>query len=379
MRTRILGKEDTMGVFNLFKKKDKAVPEPQVESVEATVPEGEKKLYQPDSYYTNVVAAGTSLEREVITFEDRKRTVIPSSRGLYPAEILLLEYCSKGTYPGPKNGYPGFWWFAYGIRDVGAALKTLEERGFIALASAKESVKGFTVQQLKELLAEKGYSVTGKKAELVARVSDVISEDELIAAGVQAKYALTEMGIQELSENAYVPYMHRAPNKTIEDDRFGVMFNVWVINKMLGTGDKSNWKTVVEEQERKMNKETEVRNDAFMESLKKIDPKGYKELRTQDQQIAAVQEAKKQYSADADLNSYIDFWETLWKKGGLKFEGAGWHFELPDLYIKAKRYDDALEFVIKLKRTKPTYAYKSDAYIEKIEKLKAKQADKNKK
>ena len=120
------------------------------------MPEEEKKFYQPDAYYTDVVAEGTAFERKVITFEDRKKTAIPSQRGLYPAEILLLEYCSKGTYPGPKNGYPGFWWFAYGIRDVGAALRTLEERGYIVFASAKDSVKGFTVQQLKDLLQPKG-------------------------------------------------------------------------------------------------------------------------------------------------------------------------------------------------------------------------------
>lgn len=58
--------------------------------------------------------------------------------------------------------------------------------------------------------------------------------------------------------------------------------------------------------------------------------------------------------------------------GGLKFEGAGWHFELPDLYIKAKRYDDALAFVKRLKAEKPTYVYKADAYIKKIEDMKAK-------
>lgn len=97
-------------------------------------------------------------------------------------------------------------------------------------------------------------------------------------------------------------------------------------------------------------------------------------LNKQDQKVK-----KNKYSEDKDLDSYIDFWEMIWANGGLKFEGAGWHFELPDLYIKAKRYDDALAFVTKLKKTKPTYAYKSDTYIKKIEELKAKQVAKNNK
>lgn len=361
-----------MGLFDLFKKKEKSSVAPQPEAVKTTIPETEKQYYQPDSYYTNVTHEGTIFEHRVVTFADRKKTAIPSGRGLYPAEILLLDYCSKGTYPEPKNGYPGFWWFEYGIRDVGAALKALEDRGFIAFASVKESVKGFTVQQLKNLLAENGYPTTGKKADLVTRAAENISEDTLLEAGAKRKYMLTEVGQQELAENAYVPYMHRAHNKTVEGSSFGIEFNVWSINRLLGTGDKSNWKSVVDELERKMNQETEEKNKAFMEDLKKIDPEGYQELRDQDEQLAAVQKARANYEEDNDLDSYIAFWEDIWKNGGLKFEGSGWHFELPELYIKAKRYDDALSFVTRLKRKKPIYADRADACIKKIEKLKIK-------
>ena len=361
-----------MGLFDLFKKKDKTDVAQKDTPVKTSVPESEKKFYQPDSYYTDVVAEGTAFERRVITFEDRKKTAIPSKRGLYPAEILLLEYCSKGTYPGPKNGYPGFWWFAYGIRDVGAALKSLEERGYIAWGSVRDAVGGFTVAQLKDLLTSQDMPTTGKKADLVERVLSGVSDEALIAAGAQRKYILTETGRLELDENAYVPYMHSAPNKTTEDTRLGMTFNVWSINKLLGTGDKSAWKDVVDEQERKMNQETADRNAAFMHDLKKIAPDEYRKLRTQDQQIAAVQKAREQYDTDKNLSGYIDFWEMVWANGGLKFEGAGWHFELPDLYIKAKRYDDARAFVKRLKAEKPTYSYKADTYIKKIKEMKAK-------
>lgn len=368
-----------MGLFDLFKKKEVKPTTVISKSVEKPIiPEADKKFYQPDSYYTNVVHEGTAFEHRIVTFEERKKTAIPSERGLYPAEILLLEYCSKGTYPGPKNGYPGFWWFSYGIRDVGAALKNLEERGYIELGSISNSINSFTVPQLKELLVAHNQAVTGKKADLVERVASTVSEIELIKAGAQAKYELTQIGQLELTENAYVPYMHSVNNKTIENVKFGIEFNVWSINKLLGTGDKSNWKSVVDEQERKMNQETTANNESFMQDLKKIDPAGYRELKTQDQQIAAVQKAKEQYHENKDLDGYIAFWENLWSNGGLKFEGAGWHFELPDLYIKAKRYDDALDFVLKIKKQKPTYAYKSDTYIKRIEELKVKQNSRQK-
>ena len=255
---------------------------------------------------------------------------------------------------------------------MGTALRSLEHRGFITFGSELDCVKSLTIQQLKELLASKNQSATGKKAELVARVVSAFSEEELHDAGVQAKYVLTEMGQQELNENAYVPYMHSVPNKTTEDARFGMTFNVWSINKLLGTGDKSNWKSIVDEQAHNMEKEAEDKHDSFMGQLKKIDPEAYRTLKTQDQQIAAVQQAREKYDADKDLDIYIAFWEMVWANGGLKFEGAKWHFELPDLYIKAKRYDEALAFVTKIKKSKPIYAEKANVYIQKIKERKEK-------
>ena len=204
-----------------------------------TVPDEEKKYYQPDEYYESILYKGTPFEKQVVFFEDRKKTAIPSNRGLYPAEILLLHYCSKGTYPRPEKGYPGFWWFEYGIRDVTAALKTLEERGYIVFGGIKDSLRGLTVAQLKELLSSQNQSTTGKKTDLIARAINTMPEDVLIKAGVTQKYKLTEIGQQELKENAYVPYMHNFPYKTIESEREDENFNVWYINKLLGKGDQT--------------------------------------------------------------------------------------------------------------------------------------------
>lgn len=363
-----------MGLFDFFKKPNPVVP--KQEPAKPSVPESDKKNYQNDSYYTDVAFSGTSFEKRVISFEERKKTAIPSRTGLYPAEILLLEYCSYGTYPGPKNGYPGFWWFEYGIRDVGAALKSLENRGYIVFATAKESLNNFTIPQLKELLTSKELTTSGKKADLVMRVADVFSEAELLATGVQTKYMLTELGQRELIENEYVPYMHKAHNKTTEDARFGMTFNVWSINKLLGTGDKTNWKAVVAEQEKKMGLQTAESNAKTMETLKKVNPQLFKELKTQDQQLEAVQSARKEYDENKDINSYIAFWEILWENDGLLFRGSKWHFELADLYITAKRYNDALRFVKKLKRERKEYADKADSYIARIEKLIGKQSGK---
>lgn len=356
-----------MGLFDFFKKSKNEIS--TQEPTKPSVSEEGEKLDRNTSHYTDVAFSGTPFEKRVISFEERKKTAIPSKTGLYPAEILLLEYCSYGTYPNPQKGYPSFWWFEYGIKDIDAALKSLESRGYIAFASAKDSLHNFTIAQLKALLSSKDLSTSGKKTDLVTRAAASFSEVELLAAGVQNKYILTELGQQELTENKYVSYMHKVRNKTTEDTRFGIPFNVWSINKLLGTGDKSNWEAVVAEQEQKLNQKISDDHEKAAKTFEQIDSNLFTELKRQDQQLAAIQAARKSYDESKDIDTYIVFWETLWKNGGLTFSGSKWHFELADLYITVKRYSDALHFLRMLKQERKEYADKADSYIARIEKL----------
>ncbi len=311
-----------MGLFDIFKKKTKQktlAPTAQETLLKqtATITESEKQYYQPDSYYKAKSHEGTPFESEVISFEQRKKTSIPSNNGLYVPEILMLHFCKK--YPNPKSGYPGYWWYKYGIRDVGSVYESLVERGFLTINNK-----------------------TGK-------------------------YELTNLGKSELEENAYVPYMHSHSKYTT--------FTVWDLNQLLGTGDKSNYVEIIEKKHSEINNRNEESNKTFMKELKVIDPEGYRLLKSQDKQIKAVQAADEKYAADNDLDWIINFWEEIWKDGDPKFEGSGWMFRLPDLYIKAKRYDDAIAIVQKIKKTKGSYySNKANSYITRIEERKTKEA-----
>jgi hypothetical protein len=313
-----------VGIFDIFKKKTKeknltpTVQETLLKQT-AAIPESEKKYYQPDSYYMAKSHEGTPFENGVVSFEQRKETSIPSDRGLYVPEILMLHFCKK--YPNPKNGYPGYWWYKYGIRDVGSVYESLMERGYL-------------------IINEK----TGK-------------------------YELTNLGKAELEENAYVPYMHSHSKYTT--------FTVWDLNQLLGTGDKSNYMEIIEKKHADIDNRNVESNKTFMKELKAIDPDGYRLLKNQDKQIKAVQAADEKYAEDNDLEWIINFWEEIWKDGGPKFEGSGWMFRLPDLYIKAKRYDDAIDIVQKIKKNKGSYYLnKANSYIAKIEERKTKEAAK---
>lgn len=205
----------------------------------------ERPYYQNDSYYTFYSHPNTPMARKVVTFEERKMTAFPSLNGLYPAEILLLSYCAKGTYPKPKSGYPGLWWFEYGIRDVGHTLESLEKRGFVEWAPKSAKLKNLKVDELKSILQAAALPTKGKKADLVARVIENIPESRIAIPDYTPKYRLTSLGESELEDNGYVPYMHTHKRKTTEDDRFGETFNVWSVNREFQDGDARNWRSVV--------------------------------------------------------------------------------------------------------------------------------------
>lgn len=297
-----------------------------------SIPEDERKYYQSDEYYTFKAYEGTQFEYDVVTFEDRKKTCVPSKNGLFPAEILLLEYCSYGTYPHPKNGYPGFWWFKYGIRNVGYYLAELERRGFICMDSEKE------------------------------------------------KYRLTVLGKSELEENKYVPIMHKECSNTSDDSRFGPVFNIWEINRRMGKEHRNDWKNIIDEVKIEMQKnsaqkareretflkEEERRNTKFVSEIRAID----KIIFEQDAQISQIREAEEQYEKSKDIWALIEFWENIWENGGILFNGSKWTFRLTELYIKQKRYDDALRILKKI--NDPAYQKKKKTYIEKIQEEKKK-------
>lgn len=178
--------------------KDAQYDPPKVEEPE--IPECDLKFYKSPEYYT-AVKPSFALDSDngtirVTTFSERKFLSYPSERGLYVGEILLLHYCTFGDYPNPKHGYPSFWWFDYGMKNIRFYLESLADRGFIQL-------------------------------------------------NADNKYELTDIGKQELKDNYYVVYMQNPPGRNVSNMNLVKDFSVWGINKRLAGGDPKNWESVL--------------------------------------------------------------------------------------------------------------------------------------
>lgn len=204
-----------MGLFDIFKKKKQ--PE-QITSqkisdlgikINVSMP---KPLTQEE------------FDATIIPVEKRVQKAIACKQGLFPHEILILSYAH--TFYTDQDSFQRFWWTSYGVRDVQAVLTSLQERGFLQVSDLRAVLDRQTVADIKEVLKASNKKITGKKAELVQRALDELSEAELIERFPKRTYSLTEAGQLALNESAYIPYIHR---KSIEG------LDIWSLNRLVNT------------------------------------------------------------------------------------------------------------------------------------------------
>ncbi len=204
-----------MGIFDLFKKKS-AIINSQVSQMPNTPTKSDKtKEIVNDS--------------EPQTLENMIKQAVPSQGGLYPHEILMLEYAD--TYKTNENTFQNFWKWEYSVLNPQAVLDSLYERGFICHGDVQSALKYLLVADLKAMLSKIGEKTTGKKEELINRIINAYNPDDLEKELPIRNYALTEKGESELKHNEYVSYLHR--------HRY---MSVWEMNIKLYRNNPSNLK-----------------------------------------------------------------------------------------------------------------------------------------
>lgn len=204
-----------MGLFDVFKKTARKAKSNSDENQTIKVNVSNYALTQRTS-------SQKEIDPSVVPLENHVLNAIPSRNGLFPHEILLLNYAH--TFYTEGNTFQGFWWYKYGIRDVQSILVSLMERGFLKTGDLRSTLERQTASILKELLKANNLKISGKKDELVQRLLDNIPESELCKNFPQRPYIRTDLGEKEIQDEAYVLYIHR---HTIED------LDIWSLNKMI--------------------------------------------------------------------------------------------------------------------------------------------------
>ena len=113
-----------MGLFDFLKKKPTTIPE-KVEP-QKRIEFSSKPTTQTD-------------EEGIPTLASRIKNAFPSSNGLYPHEILMLDYAS--SYKTSGNSFQNFWKWNYSVLDPQRILDSLFERGFICRGDAASALK----------------------------------------------------------------------------------------------------------------------------------------------------------------------------------------------------------------------------------------------
>ncbi len=201
-----------MGLFDFLKKKKPVESSPENKQ-EAKIPKSPKCEAPAPSFVKKEVVAKTPLV-EISVEQDGPpplsallKVATPSKQGLYPHEIMMLEYAPH--FKTSNNTFQSFWYWQYSVTEPQAVLDSLFERGFTEVGDLRSALEKLKLPEIKEELKLLNQKVTGKKAELIDRLMEFGDLDTLNNKYQERYYALTPKGEQELKENQYVSYLHR--------------------------------------------------------------------------------------------------------------------------------------------------------------------------
>ncbi|MFC0525515.1 SAP domain-containing protein [Pontibacillus salicampi] len=131
------------------------------------------------------------------------------ANGLLPGEIILIDWISGKTSEAP---FPRYFETTYGINAKRSFNKLVKE-AYVGEGTTMEALGSFKVPRLKEILKSKNLKVSGKKADLIARIEEYFTDVEIESYVDRNVYKATAKGEEALNEYYYIVPAHRFDTK----------------------------------------------------------------------------------------------------------------------------------------------------------------------
>lgn len=162
----------------------------------------------------------------------------PDSNGLYPSELVMLAVAER--YKTTETNFSNYFLQKYEIANAPKMLKSLHSRGFLEIGSPVDMLPSLKVPELKELAAAIGVAVKGKKADIIATLSEV--DSEVLANFINdRKWKLTSQGQTALHTNPYIQYFL----DTHSYDLASVGITIWSVNQEYLTNPNQFYRDVI--------------------------------------------------------------------------------------------------------------------------------------
>lgn len=128
---------------------------------------------------------------------------------LRAGEVILLEWLeNKKTI---ITDYPKYFLYEYGIDPV-KSTAMLHNSGYLGV-SLQSSLAGLKVDELKAVLKANNLPVAGKKSDLIDRINDNVSADDLKECIESRFFSRTNLGEELISQNTYILFAHANRSK----------------------------------------------------------------------------------------------------------------------------------------------------------------------
>ena len=173
-----------------------------------------------------------SLGSNPTPIKKRLQSLKPVCDGLYPHEVLAIDFA---PYCNTKdNNFVTYWKYEYGIdnKELREILNSLLERGYIELGTIADAMNKMTIPVLKEELNKRSLKVSGKKANLISRLIENVSEEELSKTFNKIPYKQTALGKQIIDKYPWIVYIHKNLRTEI---------NIWDFAELMAKSPKADY------------------------------------------------------------------------------------------------------------------------------------------